>query len=349
MAGSRTQAPKVTVFIPTLNRDATIGACLEALAQQTCRDFEVLIVDGGSTDETRHIVDSYRNRLTIRWTEQGGGLIAAANVGWKQASGEIFTRTDDDAVPSPTWIASIIRAFDADPTIGGVTGPTIIPAALLEERDLTLFNSRMQQARHPFWRIFAKIYYCYFMEGQPFAVSRFFRSGAFSLGSNYEACLCLPGRQAADHLEACNWSVRRSLLERVGGFDPAFTGIGEYHEPDVAYKIRALGYHLVFDPAVRVEHRPSVVGVYKARPNTYSRSMNFVLFYLRHIKLNSLDKLCRFSSYLAVVNAYWIYKAIVTRDAHALGGLAGSIVGLYRYRRAGSSGGSYEQLPTARL
>ena len=298
-------------------------------------DFEVLIVDGGSTDDTLNIVNQYREYLDLRWIAKSGGLVSAANAAWNAAHGDIFVRTDDDAVADPDWTENILQTFDSDPSIGGVTGPTVVPEGLREGRDLTFINDVLSRTRNPLLRVASAIYYGFIMEGRPFEVSRFFRSGAFSLGAGYPACLQLIGMQPADHLEACNMSVRKSLLDRIGGFDLAYGGIGDYHEPDVAFKIVALGYSLVFNPNVRVQHRPTFIGMRKARPDSLQRSMNFILFYFRHIKLNSVDKLVRFSVYLALQNLYWLYKAIISRDIRSLGGIAGTIVGLLKYRRAG--------------
>lgn len=322
---------KISVFIPTLNRADALKQCLESLLLQSYHNFEVVIVDGGSTDQTKWVVEEYRRRLPIVFTVKEGGLIAQANVGWQVASGKVVTRTDDDVIASPQWLEEIVKTFTADDQVGGVTGPTIIPEDRLVGRDLTYFNQLMRQPPNLFWRLFAKLYYSYFMEGQPFAVSRFFRSGAFSLGSNYTSCLTLPGLLEADHLEACNGSYRRDLLHRIGGYDPKYVGIGEYHEPDAAYKIKRLGYKLIFNPQAVVYHLPSMSGVFAARPHAYTRSQNFILFYFRHIKPNTPDKLVRFCAYLTFINAYWLFKFCISHNLHVLAGIPGTAMGLIKF------------------
>ena len=64
---------------------------------------------------------------------------------------------------------------------------------------------------------------------------QFLRSGAFTLGNNFEEASDQP-IQEVNNLEACNWAVRKELLVKVGGFDPAYTGIGEGNEPDARSK-----------------------------------------------------------------------------------------------------------------
>lgn len=322
---------KLSVFIPTLNRAESLKDCLESITKQTYKNFEIVIVDGGSIDHTKCVASEFTKKMPIVFATQLGGLIAQANVGWRVATGDIVIRIDDDVIVTPDWLKHIAETFDTDETIGGVTGPTIIPEDRLKGRDLTYFNQKMQNSSSIFWNLLSKVYYGYFMEGQPFGVSKFFKSGAFSLGSNYEACLKLEGLIPADHLEACNSSIRRSLIERVGGYDPKYVGIGEYHEPDLAFKVKKLGYKLVFNPRAVLYHYPSVSGVFEARPQADARSKNFILFYFRHIKPNTLDKFLRFSNYLVFINIYWFFKFITTRNIKQFWGILGTVIGLIKY------------------
>jgi GT2 family glycosyltransferase len=295
------------------------------------RDFEVLIVEGGPGNEARAVIEEFSQRMPICLETFGGGLVSSANRGWKLASGEIVSRIDDDVVLSPGWVAAVVSTFESDPTVGGVTGPTIIPEEFQEGRDLTYFNRRIMGATGIHWRILKWIYHGFFMEGTPLAVGRFFKSGAFSLGSNFKDSSSLEGPVDVDYLEACNMSMRRDLILQIGGFDPKYGGIGEYHEPDLAFKIKKLGYRLVFNPGARLEHRPSVAGIFAARPKMYGRIQNFILFYYRHIRPDSLEKIVRFGLYLLFTNVYFVAKFVLSGNARVLGGIAGTFVGLVKY------------------
>jgi glycosyltransferase involved in cell wall biosynthesis len=323
--------PNLSVVIPTLNRPDSLRACLSSLEGQTMGDFEVLIIDGGPGKETRAVIEEFSQRVPICLETYGGGLVSSANRGLGLARGKIVSRIDDDVVLSPGWAAAVVSTFEADRTVGGVSGPTIIPEEFQEGRDLTYFNRRISEARGFIWRILKRIYHGFFMEGEPLAVGRFFRSGAFSLGSNFKKSSSLAGPIQVDYLEACNMSMRRDLVEQVGGFDPKYVGVGEYHEPDMAFKIKNIGYRLVFIPEARLDHRPSVAGIFAARPKMYGRIQNFILFYYRHIRPDSLDKIVRFGLYLLFMNAYFIVKFAITGNARVLGGIAGTLVGLVKY------------------
>lgn len=322
----------ISVFVPTFNRCESLKLLLESLVRQTYKDFEVIVADGGSTDDTEKLIKTYSNRLNIIFFQQSReGIIGAANEAIEKASGEIFIRTDDDVTASENWLLEIVKTFE-DEKVGGVTGPTIIPQDSLYSRDLTYFNEKLKNNPSIPWKLFRLIYYGYILENQPLAVSKFFRSGAFSLGSNYPECLKIRGNIEVDTLEACNWSCRKHLLLQIGGFDEKFLkGLGDFHEADAAFKIRRLGRKVVFNPKAIVNHNIGGGKVPKVRPRSYWRSQNFILFYFRHIKPNTLDKFCKFTCYLFFQNTYWLYKFLTSGDLSAFMGIPGTMVGLIKY------------------
>jgi len=306
--------PKVSVIIPTLGRLESLEVCLDSLVAQTFRDFEVIIVDGGKNQAVSQLPQRYPtlNPQVVRQSRPF--LIGAIMEGCALSRGEIFVRTDDDIKASAQWLAEVVKTFDSDPKIGGVTGPTTIPDEFWESRDLTVFNRKMSSGKNPFWWLIGKFYHGYVMEGQPFAVGRFFRSGAFSLGSNYPDCLKMAKEATVDYLESCNWCCRKTLIDEIGGFDPVFEGAAEYFEADAVHKIKDLGYRMVFNPRAAVSHRPSKVGAFSARSGSYSRMANFLTFYFRHLRPQDFDHWLRFLSYLAFQNIYYTY--IFLRTAH---------------------------------
>lgn len=323
---------KISIVIPTLNRKDSLARVLNELREQTYKNFEVLILDGGSTDGTEALCNSFKKFFDIRfYYQKSPGIVGAMNEALIYCSGDIFTRTDDDVALSREWLVEIGRTFSQYPDAGGVTGPTVIPTQRLDMRDLTYFNLKITQSKSIFWKIFRTIYHGYFMEGSPFVVSRFFKSGAFSLGSNYESSQHLEEIIEVDYLESCNWSVRLDLIRKIGRFDNRYGGVSEYFEADAVYKIKRLGYKMYFNPKARIQHLIERSGNLKARTGSYSRAHNFILFYLRHIKPNTLDKIIRFSLYLIFINSYFVYCFIKQGQVIQLSGILGTFVGLLKY------------------
>ncbi len=118
------QWPRVSVVVCTRNGSRTIRECLEGLARVEYPNFEVIVVDDGSTDGTAEIVQEFDVRL-IRTANRG--LSNARNTGLAAATGEIVAYLDDDAYPDPQWIEYLAAAFETT-NHAGVGGPNIPPS-----------------------------------------------------------------------------------------------------------------------------------------------------------------------------------------------------------------------------
>ena len=123
-------------------------------------------------------------------------------------------------------------------------------------------------------------------------------------------------------------TLKRNLIKKVNGFDYGFTKVAEWSELDLAIRVKKLGYRLVFNPKVKVEHHISQSGVYPRRAYAKQRMENFFKFYFRHIFKPKLSYIFKFSLYLIFLNFYWAYKAITGRNLNWLGGWLGTITGL---------------------
>jgi glycosyltransferase involved in cell wall biosynthesis len=108
-------APRVTVYLPTRNRATRVQAAIESVLAQTLRDFELLVVDDGSTDATPQVLATLANRdarVRVLTMTQSGGAPAARNRAIEQARGEFITGLDDDDLMQPSRLAQLLAAFD---------------------------------------------------------------------------------------------------------------------------------------------------------------------------------------------------------------------------------------------
>ena len=120
----------ITVFTPTYNRAYLLPRLYESLCKQTYRDFEWVIVDDGSTDDTESVVNSQfriqNSQFPVRYFyQENGGKHRAINRGVKEAKGELFFIADSDDWLPESALEIVARRYDEirhDKTFAGVAG-----------------------------------------------------------------------------------------------------------------------------------------------------------------------------------------------------------------------------------
>lgn len=316
--------PKLSVIICTFNRAKSLKQCLASLTKQSFSDFEVVIIDSGSTDNTHQVIASYSKKLKIKKVvDKTKELAQARDRGWQEAKGELVSWIDDDVVVSKNWAKSIVEILGKHKDIAGVSGPTIVKKELLKQRDVFSFYEKKGVLG-----LLGKFWNWFFLERGQYEVGKIFKSGAWSPGSNFPNSLKIKGLKKVDYLEACNMCLRRDLVAQVNGFDYGFSKVAEWSELDLAMRIKELGYGLVFSSKVWVNHNISRAGVFPRRTQAKQRMENFFKFYFRHIFKLRLDYIFKFLSYVLFLNTYWTYKAITTKNLDWFSGWLGTITGL---------------------
>jgi len=119
---------KVSVVIPTYNGEKKIRETLEALSAQDHSEYEIIVVNDGSTDQTEKIIKELQKEISqLRIvTQENQGPGRARNRGVEEAKGEIIAFTDDDCVPERKWLRKITEMFKEDKKIG-IIGGTYLP------------------------------------------------------------------------------------------------------------------------------------------------------------------------------------------------------------------------------
>ncbi|HXM42397.1 MAG TPA: glycosyltransferase family A protein [Bryobacteraceae bacterium] len=113
--------PRASVVVPAYNAAAYLPYAIDSVLAQTYADWEIVIVDDGSIDHTRAMVDSYRLKLQDRLQyvyQSNQGVSAARNSGIRAARGEFIALLDADDVWLPQRLERGVAALDADPAVG---------------------------------------------------------------------------------------------------------------------------------------------------------------------------------------------------------------------------------------
>jgi len=109
---------KVSVVIPTYNRAEFLKRAIESVFKQTFQDFELIIVDDGSTDKTKEVVNSFwSDKIKYIYQENSGGAARPKNTGIKVATGEYIAILDDDDEWLPEKLEKQVRFLDEHPEI----------------------------------------------------------------------------------------------------------------------------------------------------------------------------------------------------------------------------------------
>jgi len=122
--------PRVSVVMPVYNAESTLAECLTRLCNSTFGDFEIVLVDDGSTDQTRAIASNF----PVRIVPTGGrvGPAMGRNIGAREATGDIIFFIDSDVMVRQDTLSCLVERFERD-DVEGVVG---VQAADMRHRDL---------------------------------------------------------------------------------------------------------------------------------------------------------------------------------------------------------------------
>ena len=175
--------PQVSVIIPTYNRSWVIKEAIDSVLAQDYKDFELIVVDDGSTDHTSEVLDSYRNDIKV-FSQKNKGVSAARNRGIAEASGKFIAFLDSDDLWLPQKLTVQIEFFNQTPD-----------ALICQTEEVWIRNGLRVNPR-----------------------KRHKKPSGMIFKPSLELCLVSPSAVM----------IRRSLFDRVGGFDEALPACEDY-------------------------------------------------------------------------------------------------------------------------
>jgi len=181
---------KMSFVIPAYNEEASIGACIRAVRRRVRAagcDAEIIVVNNASTDRTGEVASAWPGVRVI--FEPRKGLLHARQRGFEESRGELLACIDADTLVPRGWIEKGLRAFARSPQLMCLTGPYMY-------HDLS-----------PLVRVIVILWYMVSDLWAGYINQYIFRTGALIQGGNY--------------------IVRRSALEKIGGYDTSIAFYGE--------------------------------------------------------------------------------------------------------------------------
>lgn len=119
-------SPVASVIIPHYNGRQHLQVCLDALQRQTFGEFEIILVDNGSTDGSQNFIRQQYPQVRLVELGENLGFTGACNAGYKLARGDIIVLLNNDTEADPKWLSSIVDAFERYPQAGSIASKILL-------------------------------------------------------------------------------------------------------------------------------------------------------------------------------------------------------------------------------
>ena len=278
--------PTVSVLIVNFNSGQFVRRAVEMLARQTFRDFEVIVIDNGSTDDSANGLERKAPPVFVIRSSRNLGFAAGNNRAAQQARGRWLALLNPDAFPEPGWLAALVGASEKHPAFAMFGSKLVLDG----DRGRLDGVGDVYHVSGMYWR-----------EGQGQPLSSFIDEPREIFAPCAAAAL-----------------YRRDAFRAAGGFDEDFFCYGE--DIDLGFRLRLAGHRALYVPDAVVHHvhsgttgRYSDFSVYHGHRNlvwTYVKNMPGILFWTYlpfHLILNaaSVVALARRGQATVVMRAKW--------------------------------------------
>jgi len=216
--------PRVSVILPTYNRAGIISKCIDSVLLQSYNNWELIICDDCSTDNTEEVCRQYSAKMpNIQYVKSSvrNGLPRNRNIGLRRAKGELVFFIEDDLFLENNCLATLVTTYDnlkVNNSVGGIAPRLIVK------------NMMVYPDKEPF--IFNKL--------------------TGEITNNYMVCSDHVSEVVTVH--ACSLYAK-ATLEMVGGYEEnAYVGNFVREETDLNFRIKKLGYKFYFQPNAVAQH-----------------------------------------------------------------------------------------------
>ncbi len=226
LAIATSETPRVSVIVPVYNQLHHTWNCLKALADTAGSvPFEVIVVDDGSSDATAIEVPKVGG-VRFHKNPQNLGFIGACNAGAALARGQYLFFLNNDTAVQPGWLEPLVATYGEFERVGLVGSKLIYPDGRLQEAGGIVFN-----------------------DGSGWNYGRFDHPD----DPRYDY------PREADYCSGAAILIEKALFDGFGGFDSLYKP-AYYEDTDLAFKVRAAGLRVIYQPASKVVHFEGITG-----------------------------------------------------------------------------------------
>lgn len=213
-----------SIVIPVYNKAHLTRQCVDRILNEAPKcPFEIIVVDDGSRDGTQTLLAGYGNQVRAVTHQSNKGFATSCNDGAAAARGEYLVFLNNDTIPYPGWLDTLVEYIRTRPQVGMVGSKLIFPNGTIQHAGVAICQD--------YW---PRHIYSGLPADHP-AVNKARRVQAVT-----GACMLLP----------------RELFVRVGGFDTVF--VNSYEDIDLCLRVGALGYEIHYCPESSLIHFESV-------------------------------------------------------------------------------------------
>lgn len=222
------QNPLVSIVMVNFNGSSDLASCLPSLFEQSFKNYEIVLVDNNSTDDSVAMLKLKFPQVRIIETGKNWGFGAGNNIGARVSRGEYIVFTNYDVEFERDWLKCMVETAQADPSVG-IVAPKIL---LYYQRNLiNTCGLAFQYTGHAFSRGYLR------------AADQF---------DSPENIISATG---------CAFLIRRSLFEQLAGFDQYYHKFSSrfFHssleDVDLCWRAQLVGYTVTFEPKALMYHK----------------------------------------------------------------------------------------------
>lgn len=245
---------KASVIVLSWNGIEYLENCLNAVFSQDHPDFEVIVVDNGSTDGSPDFVAERFPQVRLIRNERNLGFAGGNNIGLQAATGGVMVLLNQDTTVQPGWLAALAEALDTDPNIGIVGGKALYPDSTIQHAG-GYVNGRG--------------------EGSHYGYQQREDVGQFDQ------------MEDVDYVTGATLAITRQAFEIIGRLDEGFTP-AYYEDVDWCYQARQAGFRVVYVPHAVLVHEEASTVADVSHEGMYLFHRNRLRFVLKHWPINQL-------------------------------------------------------------